>query len=410
MSMLSDRIIVCVASDWFYDPTSKHHLMRLLSRRNDVLWINYHASRRPSANAADLGRAMHKLRQVARGPRRALPRLTVLTPLVLPIPGSGWARRINRALLVRQLRSALASLPRRPIQIWSFAPDVAWLRGALGEERFIYYCVDEFSEFAGYDREAIRAAEADILRAADAVVTTSAALFEARRRLHPRTALVPHGVDFDHFAGCDFARVPDDVADLKGPVLGFFGLIAEWVDVELLADVARARPDWTLVLIGDARTDVRSLASRPNVRLLGRRAYETLPGYCARFDAAMVPFHINRLTRAVNPIKLREYLAAGLPVCGTPLPEIERYRGLVEIGEGPVGFAQACERALASHDAESRGRRRAAVAGESWQARLATLSEFLGSTTTPSASSPDGRAAAPAARGGLTATVSAAAQ
>lgn len=394
MSVPTDRIIVCVASDWFYDPTSKHHLMRLLSRENDVVWINYHASRRPSASAADLGRAVRKLREVARGPRRALPRLSVLTPLVLPMPGSGWARRINRALLVRQLRSALASLPPRPIQIWSFAPDVAWLRGALGEERFIYYCVDEFSEFAGYDREAIRAAESDMLRAADAVITTSAELFESRRRLHPRTVLVPHGVDFDHFAGCDPARVPDDVADLKGPVLGFFGLIAEWVDVDLLAAVARARRDWTLVLIGDARTDVRSLAGLSNVRLLGRRSYESLPGYCARFDAAMVPFRINRLTRAVNPIKLREYLAAGLPVCGTPLPELERYQGLVEVGEGPGGFARACERALARNDAASRARRRAAVAGESWHARLATLSEFLGATAAQSRSSSGDRAAA----------------
>ncbi len=375
--MIAGRNIVCFASNWFYDPTSKHHLMRTLSRDNQIIWVNYHGSRRPTASAADLSAIAGKLGQFVRGPRRVAANMTVITPAVVPLPGIAAAERLNRLLLSWQVRAVLRDLPARPVQVWSFAPDVASMRGEFGEELFLYYCVDEFAEFAGYDRDAIRQAEAATLAAADLVVTTSRPLFEAKRRSHRIVLHVPHGVDFEHFAASDAAAIPDDVADLRGPVLGFFGLIAEWVDLELLAAVARERPDWTIVLIGEARCDVSRLNGIRNVRLLGRRPYAKLPGYCRRFDAGLIPFRLNALTRAVNPIKLREYLAAGLAVAATPLPEMGVFGGLVELGGTTGEYLAACERALASADVASRARRRAAVVGEGWEARVSQISEWL---------------------------------
>ena len=378
--MIAGRNIICFASNWFYDPTSKHHVMRVLSHRNQVIWVNYHGSRRPAATAADLTSVIGKLGQFVRGPRRVAENIVVVTPAIIPLPGIAAAEQVNRALMTRQIRTVLGGLPERPVQVGSFAPDGGAMRGAFGEELFVYYCVDEFSEFAGYDGEAIRRAEQQTLDGADLVVTTSVALFESKRQSNRNTFLVPHGVDFDHFASSDAAVIPDELADLDGTVLGFFGMISEWVDRDLLAAVARARPDWTLVLIGEVKTDVSAITGLKNVRLLGRRPYSALPGYCRRFDAGMIPFRMNALTRAVNPIKLREYLAAGMPVAATPLPELKRFASMIELGATPTGFVAACERALSTNDELSRWRRRAAMSGESWEARVSQISTLASSS------------------------------
>ena len=111
--MITGRNIIAIASNWHFDPTSKHHVMKLLSEHNNVLWVNYHGSRRPSASVADAGAVVRKLRQVARGPQRVSDNMLVLTPLLLPLPGSRWARTINRKLVVSQIRSALAHFPRQ---------------------------------------------------------------------------------------------------------------------------------------------------------------------------------------------------------------------------------------------------------------------------------------------------------
>jgi len=246
----------------------------------------------------------------------------------------------------------------------------------------VYYCVDEFSEFAGYDREAILSAEGRLALRADMVVTTSQALFEAKGPLNANTMLVPHGVDHSHFARATSADtvVPADIAGLPRPILGFWGLVQGWVDVALIRQLAVGRPDWSVVLIGEVATDVSALRDLPNVHLLGRRPYASLPGYARGFDAGLIPFRVNRLTRAVNPIKLREYLSAGLPVVSTPLPEVQRYAQLVRIAEPGAGFIAACDEVLgacreAAGTVHSDGEvqaaaRQAAMRGETWAVKV----------------------------------------
>lgn len=377
--MIEDRNIICIASNWWYDPTSKHHVMRLLAERNHVIWVNYHGSRRPRVRAADVRAAAGRLRQVIEGPRRVLENLTVITPLVLPLPGSRTATQVNRRLLVRQIRSVLRQLPERPVQLWTFAPDVDYLVGRFDEECAVYYCVDAFDEFEGYDREAIRAAEARLIDKVDLVLAASHALYQSRRRQCPEVVYVPHGVDVEHFQAASRAtNIPEDVVSLRRPVLGFWGLIQEWVDIELLADVARMRPEWSIVVIGEAARDVSKLSSLPNVHLLGRQPYARLPEYARAFDMGLIPFRINALTRAVNPIKLREYLAAGLPVVSTPLPEVEA-AGLegVYIANGVEAFVRACERAMAENTPTRAEQRRNLMNSESWRAKVEAISELV---------------------------------
>src|SRR5262249_39293502 len=150
---------------------------------------------------------------------------------------------------------------------------------------------------------------------------------------------VSHGVDVAHFSrALDPALAPPaDAAGLGRPVIGFFGLLAEWIDLGLLAGIARARPQWTLLLIGKANVDTSALRALPNVRLLGQKPYATLPAYCRAFDVGVIPFRVDELTVRANPLKLREYLAAGLPVVSTDLPEVRKYAGLVRLAAGVEG-------------------------------------------------------------------------
>ncbi len=377
--MIRGRNIIAIASNWHFDPTSKHHVMQRLAAHNNVLWVNYHGSRRPSASGRDLRSIAGKLGEVVRGVERMGPQLSVMTPLLLPLPGSGSARRVNRTLVVRQIRRALRQFPEAPTQLWSFAPDVSYLMGQFGEELDLYYCVDEFSAFSDYDTAAIQRLERELINQSDIVITTSEYLRSAKSDLHPYVHLVAHGVDYEHFSRstAETTAIPKAVKGIQGPVLGFFGMIQDWVDLELLTTVARRNPGWSFVLVGKSAIDTTRLAALPNVHLPGQVPYATLPGYCRAFDVALIPFHINELTRNVNPIKLREYLAAGLPVVSTDLPEVRPYRPHVLIAHDVDSFEAACRTALQQRTASHRKARQDAVRNETWDRKVEILSELV---------------------------------
>ncbi len=378
--MIRGRHIICVASNWDDHPTSKHHVMRRLAAANDVLWVNYHASRRPRLTRTDLRLAWRRLGHAVRPAGRVMPRLQVLSPLLIPWPASTAARAINTWLLRRHIAAALRRQPPRPIQLWLFTPDVPELIAALPAERVVYYCVDDFAGFAGFDAALIEKLEALTVAQSDLVITTSGTLFERHRPRHSRVHLVPHGVDYEHFAAAvDLPReaVPPDVRGLPRPVFGYMGMISEYVDLELLAAAARARPAWSFVLLGDARRDVGVVAGLPNVHLLGGRPYEELPAYCRGFDVGLIPFEMNRLVRAVNPIKLREYLAAGLPVVSAPMAAVRDYAPDVHTADTLPTFLSACETAWRQAAAGDRRARQERVRGESWAARVEWLSHLV---------------------------------
>ena len=380
--MIRNESIICFAHDWNGDPTSKTHIMRILSEKNRILWVVSIGMRRPTVSGRDARRLARKLRQITRGLVTVNPNLHVASPLVLPLPGVPGVDRLNATLLSASLRyfARRAGLT-RPI-VWTFLPTTVGLLGRLGESRVIYHCVDEYSAFAGVPREALRRMEAELVRRADLVLASSETLAEARRRVNPRTFFVSHGVDVAHFSRALDPALPRpaDVAGLARPVIGFFGLLAEWIDLELLAAIARRRPHWTLLLLGKATVDTGALRALPNVRLLGQKPYAALPAYCRAFDVGLIPFRIDELTVRANPLKLREYLAAGLPVVSTDLPEVRKYAGLVRLAAGPEGFIEAIEAALADRNEPADRARVAAMQSESWEARVEQISELLEDT------------------------------
>jgi glycosyltransferase involved in cell wall biosynthesis len=375
--MIRGQTIVCIASNYDAPPTSKHHVMRVLAADNAVLWVNYHGSRRPGANLSDLGHAAGKVRQVLGGLRPEQPGLWVLTPPVVPLPGAGWARRLNRFLVARSIRRALRRMSGGPVQLWSFAPDIAYLLGRLGERKVVYYCVDDFASFSGYDRSQVLRDEEELCRRSDLVVTTSQALQIAKAALNSNTILVRHGVDYAHFARAVSEDLPSprELAAIPHPRIGFVGLLRDWVDLGLVAAVAKANPQWHFVFIGD-RAGAVNAEELPNMHFVGGRPYAQLPAWCRHFDVGIIPFVVNDLTRAVNPIKFREYLAAGLPVVSTPLPEVQGDARDVRIADGPEDFAAAIASILAER--RSRADRSRTMAAETWASKVQQVVVALG--------------------------------
>jgi glycosyltransferase involved in cell wall biosynthesis len=380
--MIQGRLIICIANSWDYDPTSKHQIMKILAEHNTILWINYHGSRRPVVNRSDLKDSYSALRRVARGLRPVSPSIAQLTPMVLPGARNPLLQWLHQRMLIMQIRRAVRALNKdkyKPIQVWSFAPDVPYLVGAFEEECFLYYCVDEYTQFDGFASEHIASSEREQMKRADIVITSSEPLLEAKSAVRPDAQLVRHGVDYDHFAAAWHSSPPRlaDLAAIPRPIFGFFGLVHHWVDRALIAEVARRRPLYSFVLIGDCKVDVSELARLDNVFLLGRRAYEDLPAYCASFDAAMLLFTRTAMTRNINPVKMYEYLAAGLPVVSTPLPEARRFAGPIRIAESPGEFAEACDRVSENLGHVDRKAISRLVASETWRAKVEHLSDIV---------------------------------
>lgn len=374
--LLRGRDILCFSHDWSGDPLSKTHLMRLLARDNRVLWVNSIGYRTPTVSKADASRAFKKLAAAARPLGNPEPNIFVLNPLAVPVYDRPAARTLNRHLLRLQVRRAMRKLDfRRPIN-WVFNPPAAVVAGALGEEQLIYQCVDEYGAFSGVSVQAMAEFEEKLLRMADLAIVSADRLLQSKSKINPRTVLVRHGVDFTHFSRAldPATRVPEEVARLPRPVIGFFGLVADWVDVDLMAEVAKHFSGGSLVVIGKATTDVSALESLPNVHLLGRKPYGDLPAYCKGFDVALMPFRLNELTLNANPLKVREYLAAGLPVVSTSIPEVE-VLGQCRIADGAAATVREVEAAL--EDPGPSRARSEAIRGESWEARLDEIRAHL---------------------------------
>jgi glycosyltransferase involved in cell wall biosynthesis len=372
--------IIAFAKDWHEDPTSNHHVLRELAKTRRVLWLNSIATRTPSLNSGrDLGKIRRKLGEFVKGPVNVENDLWVMTPLALPLPHMPAARAFNRHILRATIRGLRLRLGIKNFQLWTFLPNTGDYVGTLGEDVSIYYCVDEWSMFRYLDKEQTVKLERGLLEKVDAVFAINGALADAKRVHNPNTFISPHGVDHALFSRAldDVTTVPPDLDVLPRPRIGFYGTLRDWVDLDLIAHVARVRPDWHLILIGQQLDDVSSVRGFPNVHLLGQRPHSELPAHCKGFDVGMIPYRIDERMTFVNPLKLREYLSAGLPVVSTPVPEVSRFPGLARVASTPDAFVAAIEQALRETSPEARAKRSQAMQAETWAARVASVARTI---------------------------------
>jgi glycosyltransferase involved in cell wall biosynthesis len=374
--MITGRSIICFANDWHGDPTSKHQIMRVLARGNTILWINSIGLRRPTLGKRDMSRMAAKLRSFSRGAERVGERFYVFTPIVIPFHHSRFARAVNAALLDLSIRWYRAKLKMRDAICWSYMPNVDYIIKRMKPSFVIYHCVDEWSKFSFIDDKILEKEEA-LCRMADLVIASARTLYESRLPWNPHTHYLPHGVDYDYFHSSPEAATPPDLESVPKPIAGFFGLIHEWIDLDLLDSAIRRLPGVSFVFIGECSVDVSKLASLPNAYFLGQKPYRELVSYARRFDIGLVPFKINELTVNVNPIKLKEYLALGIPVVSVDLPEVRAYGSVVNTAADREEFVRAIERELAGEHRASREEIDRVAREETWDRKVEEISNLI---------------------------------
>ena len=393
---LRGRDIVCVGfADWDTELwTNQHHLMARLARENRVLFVESLGLRQPQLAGRDLARIARRLRR-GLAPPRAADGLHVLSPLVLPFHRSRLVRALNARLLPALVRRAVRRLGFDAPILWAYVPQAEVLVDALQPSLIVYHCVDDIAAHERIDTASFRAAEQRFAARADLVLASAPALAERLRSISRNVLYAPNVADTDLFAQAltpsPPAALDPQMAALPAPRIVFTGAIVTMkLDLPLLAELARLRPQWSFALVGpvgpgEPHADVSAIADVPNVHLLGPRAYAQLPDVLRAADAGLIPYARNQLTTSIFPMKVYEYLAAGLPVVATPLPALEGVAEILTASDAET-MARLLDRALAQDSPERRAERSREAAAHSWDRRLEEIAaaiEALGKARRP---------------------------
>lgn len=238
--------------------------------------------------------------------------------------------------------------------LWVYSPmDYHWAAGQFDARGVVYDCMDELSQFRGASPELVHREER-LLQDADLVFTGGYELMTKKSKVHPNVHFFGCGVEYAHFGQAQDASkpVPEDVKDIAHPIVGWFGVVDERVDYDLVREVAKLRPQVNFVFVGPVvKVDPADLPQAENLHWLGGRDYKVLPDYCRAYDVCMMPFALNEATQYINPTKALEYLATGKPVVSTPVSDVVRqYTDTVLIAKTAEDFAACIDRALNSPD------------------------------------------------------------
>jgi UDP-galactopyranose mutase len=311
------------------------------------------------------------------------PNVVVLSPRTpIEAPGFNAEQLAALAPLIAGLDTELED--RRRVA-WLYTPLALPLAQALGPDVMVYDCMDELSLFLGAPPELL-GREAALLECADVMFTGGPSLYRAKQSRHPNVHCFPSSVDAAHFRsarkGARSVTEAEDHAGLPHPRLGFYGVIDERLDIELLDFIAERRPEWHLVLVGPVvKIDPATLPRRSNIHYFGQRSYDELPRYLVGWDVCLLPFALNEATRFISPTKTLEYMAAERPIVSTPITDVaEPYGGIVYLGGTPEEFLAACDAALgASTDERARrtSRMREVLAGTSWDVTVSAMEKLI---------------------------------
>jgi UDP-galactopyranose mutase len=319
--------------------------------------------------------------------------VTVLRPRT-PLASAGFADD-QLALLAPLVVEHLTRHGVADYVVWFYTPMALPLLERLDPLAVVYDCMDELSAFAGAPPE-LRAREAELMRRADLVLTGGPSLYDAKRGLHPNVLCLPSSVDAAHFS-LEGRRDRDDAqaeraralqGDIAAPRLGYFGVIDERMDVDLVRRLADADAGWNVVMVGPiVKIDPQSVPRRPNLHWLGQQPYELLPRLIEGWSVGLLPFALNESTRFISPTKTLEYMAAGKPAVSTAIRDVETlYGDVVRIARTPDDFVAACREALAETPAQRRDRllaMQASVARSSWDRTAETIHAAIEAAIAP---------------------------
>ena len=392
---MSDGIVCFAGQDWYIHGRAHcdFQVMRELAGDDRVLVVNSIGMRVPipGRTEAPARRIVRKLRSILRHyvarPLPAVPNLVLMSPVAVPAFTTRAARRLNGAVVAAQVRAAAAAhRVRDPWVVVAVPTAIDAIELAGWSDRVIYYRADDNAAQPDVDHQLIRAFEDRVIAAAHLVLYSSATLLEREReRVGDKGVFFDHGVEVDHFHAADRTE-PTDVAAIARPRIGFVGAIDQQsVDLDLIDRLATEFPDASIVMIGRSATDDARLTAHANVHLLGARAYEEVPDYMASFDVAINPKPATAWASAANPIKLKEYLAMGLPVVSSGSDDVARFADVVALAAHHDEFVEGVRAALAGAAPGSAATRRESVLVDGWNRRAERLRELIAELPTGSA-------------------------
>jgi UDP-galactopyranose mutase len=313
--------------------------------------------------------------------------------IVTPSLPEGMSEEDRQATLKSLLDDFLAG-EEQPLIRWYYTPMMLSFSRHIDAAATVYDCMDELANFR-FAPPTLIELERELFAAADVVFTGGYSLYEAKKGRHPNVHPFPSSVDRRHFAQARAAgSEPEDIAALPRPRFGFYGVIDERMDLELIAALADAHPEWSIVMVGPVvKIDPADLPQRANIHYVGGKKYEQLPHYLGSWDVALMPFAINDSTKFISPTKTPEYLAGGRPVVSTPIADVKRHYGNLEaviIADGAEAFVSGCEKALALSQGDDEWLKDvdAKLANLSWDTTYARMAGLVREAIAPGGAGP----------------------
>jgi glycosyltransferase involved in cell wall biosynthesis len=264
---------------------------------------------------------------------------------MLPYANNSLIRRVNAASVRRSVAKRARQMGMQEPILVSSVPNACDLVGQLGESHTVYYCVDDFSQWNGFDHDLVREMDANMLKKADIVLVPSEYLRDHLAHTGKPVSMLTHGVDIDHFADIPEREHPV-LAEITGPRIGFFGVVDDRLDQVLVHAIAQARPDIAFVFAGPILSVPLTLYGLPNVHFIGALDYAHLPYFIAGLSALILPYKVDDSTAAISPLKLKEYLATGRDVIATPMHGVVAFADHIACRADTAGWLDAIEDAL----------------------------------------------------------------
>lgn len=385
--MLKNYDIICISSiDWDFIWQGHQEIMSTLAKNgNRILFIENTGVRSPGIR--DIPRLRKRFKNYfkgVKGIRKETDNLYIFSPIVLPFPYSHVARWINRFLMFSVLNRWIKAVDFADPIVWTFLPTGMTLDiiNNINKRLLIYYCIDNFA-VSSVSAKKIRRTEKKVLQSADLVFVTSKALHDYCAQYNAKVHFFPFGVSLESFEKVRLSELtmPDELRDIKKPIVGYVGGIHKWIDQDLVKSLAEDNSEYSFVFVGPLQTDVSALSRVKNIYFLGNKKHEVLPNLIKHFSITMIPYHVTDYTKNVYPTKLNEYLAMGKAVVSTDLPEVrsfnQKYGNIVYIGKDMGEFSRAIKDALKEDTVQARDRRIEVARDNSWQRRIEEMSGLI---------------------------------
>ncbi len=374
--------LLVLSDDWGRHPSSCQHLIRHLLPTYDVTWVNTIGMRPPRLDMQTVRRVQGKLAEWIRTKQPSGNKSSqdepqvgpeIRNPKMWPWFRTATDRRLNKFLITRHLRDLAEPLP---IAITTI-PIVADLMKSLPVRRWVYYCVDDFSEWPGLDQEPLRRMDDEVIQAADVLIAASESLQEKLASAGRASELLTHGVDLDHWTSLNQSGERGVLSQFEGPLFLFWGVIDQRLDVEFLQALNDSLDKGTIVLVGPQQNPPAEIAELSRVKLLPPVEFDELPGCGHAADVLIMPYVDEPVSRAMQPLKLLEYLATGKPVVARDLPATKAWADCMELAATKEGFVAKVEKVVSSGVTDQQRLSRERLKAESWSAKAMRFEQLI---------------------------------